>query len=57
MSSIFYYNRLVFDPTIWDRSSAWLERLPVKEEVEGSSPFGPAHEFFFYKEFLYSCVA
>jgi nucleoid-associated protein YgaU len=26
----------------WDRSSAWLERLPVKEEVGGSSPLGPA---------------
>lgn len=25
-----------------DRSSTWLERLPVKEEVEGSNPFGPA---------------
>jgi hypothetical protein len=24
------------------RSSAWLERLPVTQEVEGSSPFGPA---------------
>ena len=27
----------------WDRSSAWLERLPVKEEVGGSSPLGPAY--------------
>ncbi len=26
----------------WGRSSAWLERLPVTQEVEGSSPFGPA---------------
>ncbi len=26
----------------WDRSSAWLERLPVKEEVAGSSPVDPA---------------
>ena len=24
------------------RSSVWLERLPVTQEVEGSSPFGPA---------------
>ncbi|MEY3387023.1 MAG: hypothetical protein RIR53_1834 [Bacteroidota bacterium] len=28
---------------IWDRSSAWLERRPVKAEVAGSSPVGPAH--------------
>lgn len=27
----------------WDRSSAWLERLPVKEKVAGSNPVGPAH--------------
>ncbi len=27
----------------WDRSSAWLERLPVKEKVGGSSPLGPAN--------------
>ena len=25
-----------------DRSSAWLERRPVKAEVAGSSPVGPA---------------
>ncbi len=25
----------------WDRSSAWLERLPVTQEVAGSSPVGP----------------
>ena len=24
------------------RSSVWLERWPVKPEVEGSNPFGPA---------------
>jgi hypothetical protein len=27
----------------WGRSSVWLERLPVTQEVEGSSPFGPAY--------------
>ncbi len=27
---------------LWGRSSVWLERLPVTQEVEGSSPFGPA---------------
>ena len=26
----------------WDRSSVWLERRPVKPEVAGSSPVGPA---------------
>lgn len=26
----------------WDRSSAWLERLPVKEKVAGPNPVGPA---------------
>ncbi len=24
---------------MWWRSSVWLERLPVTQEVEGSSPF------------------
>ncbi len=28
----------------WDRSSAWLERRPVKAKVAGSSPVGPALE-------------
>jgi hypothetical protein len=35
----------VLNLVIWSyrgRSSAWLERLPVTQEVEGSSPFGPA---------------
>ena len=27
---------------LWDRSSAWLERRPVKAKVGGSSPLGPA---------------
>lgn len=31
----------------WDRSSAWLERLPVKEEVAGSNPVGPANRLLF----------
>ena len=29
------------DDCIWDRSSVWLERLPVTQEVAGSSPVGP----------------
>ncbi len=27
---------------VWERSSVWLERLPVTQEVAGSSPVVPA---------------
>jgi hypothetical protein len=36
-----FINSLIFI-SIWARSSAWIERFPPKEEVEGSNPFGPA---------------
>jgi hypothetical protein len=29
------------DINVWDRSSVWSERLPVTQEVAGSSPVGP----------------
>ena len=35
-------SQIVLSADSWGRSSAWLERLPVTQEVEGSSPFGPA---------------
>ena len=38
--------------SFWDRSSAWLERLPVKEEVGGSSPLGPALTFLNDRQFI-----
>ena len=28
-----------YNINMWWRSSAWLERLPVTQEVEGSNPF------------------
>jgi hypothetical protein len=38
----------------WGRSSVWLERFPVTEEVAGSSPVGPAIKAqLFYKNFSF----
>ena len=34
--------RWVIPTLLGDRSSVWLERRPVKAEVAGSSPVGPA---------------
>ena len=37
-----YLTILYYRCTIWGCSSVGLERLPVTQEVEGSSPFTPA---------------